>query len=85
MNGTSRVTGDCQARFWEGLGVKFPGPTRPVPRAKVREEFCVTVLLMREGPSYRLAGVGHKPPSVAAVKSCGDKRRRKRPGSDWVR
>ena len=25
----SRVTGDCQARFCERLGVKFPGPTRP--------------------------------------------------------
>jgi hypothetical protein len=29
MGGTSRVTGDSQARFCEGLGVKFPGPTRP--------------------------------------------------------
>ena len=28
MNGTSRVTGDSQARFCERLGVKFPGPTR---------------------------------------------------------
>ena len=28
MGGTSRVTGDSQARFCEGLGVKFPGPTR---------------------------------------------------------
>jgi hypothetical protein len=27
-NGTSRVMGDCQARICEGLGVKFPGPTR---------------------------------------------------------
>ena len=26
--GTSRVTGDCHARFCERLGVKFPGPTR---------------------------------------------------------
>ena len=33
-DGTSRVTGDCQARICEGLGVKFPGPTRRVPRAK---------------------------------------------------
>ena len=29
LSGTSRVTGDSQARFCEGLGVKFPGPTRP--------------------------------------------------------
>ena len=28
MNGTSRVSGETQARFREGLGVKFPGPTR---------------------------------------------------------
>jgi len=28
--GTSRVTGDGQARICERLGVKFPGPTRRV-------------------------------------------------------
>ena len=28
MDGTSRVTGDCHARFCERLGVKFPGATR---------------------------------------------------------
>ncbi len=28
MSGTSRVTGDRQARICERLGVKFPGPTR---------------------------------------------------------
>ena len=28
MDGTSRVTGDGQARFREGLGVRFPGATR---------------------------------------------------------
>src|SRR5258708_8049962 len=28
LDGTSRVTGDCHARFCERLGVKFPGPTR---------------------------------------------------------
>src|SRR3981189_1989271 len=26
--GTSRMTRGCEVRFWEGLGVKFPGPTR---------------------------------------------------------
>jgi hypothetical protein len=31
VDGTSRVTGDGQARFREGLGVKFPGATRPGP------------------------------------------------------
>jgi hypothetical protein len=29
MGGTSRVTGDGHARICEGLGVQFPGPTRP--------------------------------------------------------
>ena len=29
LDGTSRVTGDGHARFREGLGVKFPGATRP--------------------------------------------------------
>jgi hypothetical protein len=29
LSDTSRVTGDSQARFCEGLGVKFSGPTRP--------------------------------------------------------
>jgi len=28
MDGTSRVTGDCHARFCERLGVRFPGATR---------------------------------------------------------
>jgi len=32
--GTSRVTGDCHARFCERLGVKFPGATR---RSRDRE------------------------------------------------
>ena len=27
--GTSRMTRECQVRFCERLGVKFPGPTRP--------------------------------------------------------
>src|SRR5438128_11326649 len=35
MDGTSRVTGDRHARFREGLGVKFPGPTRRC------EETCI--------------------------------------------
>src|SRR5262252_8824167 len=28
LDGTSRVTGDCQARICERLGVKLPGATR---------------------------------------------------------
>ena len=36
MNGTSRVSREAQARICEGLGVQFPGATRPrgaIPRA----------------------------------------------------
>ena len=29
--GTSRMTRECQVRFCERLGVKFPGPTRQNP------------------------------------------------------
>src|SRR4029077_11092335 len=29
--GTSRMTRECQVRICEGLGVKFPGPTRQNP------------------------------------------------------
>src|SRR5215216_562244 len=32
--GTSRMTRECQVRFCEGLGVKFPGPTRQPPRRR---------------------------------------------------
>jgi hypothetical protein len=28
MAGTSRMTGDCHVRICEGLGVRFPRPTR---------------------------------------------------------
>jgi hypothetical protein len=31
--GTSRMMRECQVRICEGLGVKFPGPTRLVSRA----------------------------------------------------
>ena len=45
LSGTSRVTGDSQARFCEGLGVKFPGPTRRVPRARKEETLSSAQLL----------------------------------------
>ena len=48
LDGTSRVTGDCHARFCERLGVKFPGPTRLVSR--MREERSA-VPEMKEDPS----------------------------------
>jgi hypothetical protein len=33
--GTSRMTRECQVRICEGLGVKFPGPTRHKPRRQL--------------------------------------------------
>lgn len=38
--------------------------------------FCVTIRLMRGGPSNRLAGAGLKPPSAAAPYGGGGERRR---------
>ena len=34
--GTSRMTRECQVRFCERLGVKFPGPTRQCCRRRCR-------------------------------------------------
>ena len=31
IDGTSRMNREVQVRICEGLGVKFPGPTRPLP------------------------------------------------------
>jgi hypothetical protein len=49
--GTSRMTRECQVRICEGLGVKFPGPTRLVSRASPVQTACATVREMKEGPS----------------------------------
>jgi hypothetical protein len=35
--------------------------------SQVVDRFCVTIRLMRGGPSNRLAGAGLKPPSAAAL------------------
>src|SRR5450631_293905 len=48
VGGTSRMNREVQVRFCERLGVKFPGPTRPVSRRRA------SVMLyeeMRVGPS----------------------------------
>jgi len=41
MNGTSRVTGDSQARFSKRLGVKVPEPTRRSSAMIVPSVTCV--------------------------------------------
>jgi hypothetical protein len=42
-DGTSRMTRECQVRFFEGLGVKLPGPTRQ------RETFCAACATLLKG------------------------------------
>jgi len=49
MDGTSRVTGDCHARFCERLGVKVPGATRrrsvmAVPTATAYQPLAIALL-----------------------------------------
>jgi hypothetical protein len=62
MDGTSRVTGDCHARFCERLGVKFPGATRRrsamvVPTATLGPLFISFAINAREvGGGVRAAG-----------------------------
>jgi len=38
-DGTSRMTRECQVRICEGLGVQFPGPTRPSRRTAPPHDF----------------------------------------------
>jgi hypothetical protein len=41
--GTSRMTRECQVRFCERLGVKFPGPTRQkhaLPQCNIKDRFA---------------------------------------------
>src|SRR5215468_5035468 len=51
LNGKSRVSREAQARFREGLGVQFPGATRPSAEAPLaRCSFLVAGLLLRWRP-----------------------------------
>jgi len=43
VSGTSRVNREVYARFCEGLGVKFPGPTRPGQQSTLRAQDRVGV------------------------------------------
>src|SRR5918994_1775355 len=50
--GTSRMTRECQVRFCEGLGVKFPGPTR---HTRSSGDVRCTTAALPAGTSERLA------------------------------
>src|SRR2546422_3138978 len=56
--GTSRMTRECQVRFCEGLGVKFPGPTRqkaaPWRTTASGREAVVEVWMLEVASSRRL-------------------------------
>src|ERR1700756_2514029 len=53
LGGTSRMNREIHVRICEGLGVKFPGPTRLVSR---RRESVVLYEKMRAGPSESPCG-----------------------------
>src|SRR5262245_43060251 len=62
--GTSRMTRECQVRFCERLGVKFPGPTRQ--QLPSRRMSAVSQLHLNEPTS---AEIGLWVPSVAQKRS----------------
>ena len=74
--GTSRMTRECQVRFCEGLGVKFPGPTRLVSRASPVHTAVRNCPGDEGGPfGFGDQVVDPKPPRAAVVKSHGRERR----------
>ena len=48
--GTSRMTRECQVRICERLGVKFPGPTRPIRRFAVVQQYSRYLRVERTSP-----------------------------------
>ena len=64
--GTSRMTRECQVRFCEGLGVKFPGPTRHKRRSRtVRSKSGVPMTADQRGVLIYF-GSGHRSRHSAA-------------------
>src|SRR5258705_11529666 len=58
--GTSRMTRECQVRFCEGLGVKFPGPTRQQRPSRSRNP--TSALRLRVGKDFlHVAGWSVRP------------------------
>jgi hypothetical protein len=53
--GTSRMTRECQVRFCEGLGVKFPGPTRQ-PRPCRNDRYRRKADIGRSGEVRKVPG-----------------------------
>src|SRR5207253_10789905 len=47
--GTSRMTRECQVRFCERLGVKFPGPTRQIAIFDIDSELPAVKLIQTAG------------------------------------
>ena len=51
--GTSRMTRECQVRFCEGLGVKFPGPTRQKRRSQSRPHIDSFPVRLQSGRKFK--------------------------------
>jgi hypothetical protein len=51
LGDTSRMTRECQVRICEGLGVKFPGPTRQIRSCRQRDRYDRSVT--DSGPPHR--------------------------------
>jgi len=52
--GTSRMTRECQVRFCERLGVKFPGPTRHFRQINPLPTLSACPLRSDRVPTFRL-------------------------------
>ena len=57
-DGTSRMTRECQVRICEGLGVKFPGPTRHEQTTRPRQRLPTLDAMM--GRQIVLVGDVHE-------------------------
>jgi hypothetical protein len=51
-DGTSRMTRECQVRICERLGVRFPGPTRPISLRPQRDRIIVLLTPSHQGPGH---------------------------------
>ena len=82
-DGTSRMTRECQVRFFEGLGVKLPGPTRQERSSVVA---CAFESLVIVGTLASLIGLivpisfvhRHMEPVPAPTESQSSSRRKRR-------
>jgi hypothetical protein len=82
LDGTSRVTGDCHARFCERLGVKSPGAPR-----RQRATAVPTATTVQRAAKFHLQTLimwGLQPLVAIAIRfALGDQARAVTPESNW--